>query len=61
MKLCLYKVTKSDACIRPLFANPVTFIKSWWWDRGAHLSVSAGSNQENHDSASSQDMFPRAL
>ena len=25
MKLCLYKVTKSDACIRPIFANPVTY------------------------------------
>ena len=25
MKLCLYKVTKSDACIRSLFANPVTY------------------------------------
>ena len=24
MKLCLIKVAKSDACIRPLFANPVT-------------------------------------
>ena len=25
MKLCLYKLTKSDACIRPLFANSVTY------------------------------------
>ena len=25
MKLCLIKVAKSDACIRPLFANPVTY------------------------------------
>ena len=25
MKLCLYKVTKSDARIRPLFANSVTY------------------------------------
>ena len=25
MKLCLFKVAKSDACIRPLFANPVTY------------------------------------
>ena len=25
IKLCLIKVAKSDACIRPLFANPVTF------------------------------------
>ena len=24
MKLCLFKVAKSDACIRLLFANPVT-------------------------------------
>ena len=24
MKLCLFKVAKLDACIRPLFANPVT-------------------------------------
>ena len=24
MNLCLYKVTKSDACVRPLFANPVS-------------------------------------
>ena len=26
MKLCLFKVAKSDACIRPLFANPVTYV-----------------------------------
>ena len=26
MKLCLIKVAKSDACIRPLFANPVTYL-----------------------------------
>ena len=26
MKLCLIKVAKSDVCIRPLFANPVTNI-----------------------------------
>ena len=25
MKLCLVKVGKSDACIRPLFANSVTY------------------------------------
>ena len=25
MKLCLFKVTKLDACIRPLFANSVTY------------------------------------
>ena len=24
MKLCLFKVTKSDACIRPCFANSIT-------------------------------------
>ena len=27
MKLCLVKVGKSDACIRPLFANSVTYMK----------------------------------
>ena len=27
MKLCLIKVAKLDACIRPLFANTVTYIK----------------------------------
>ena len=26
MKLCLFKVRKSDACIRPLFANSVTIV-----------------------------------
>ena len=26
MNSCLYKVTKSDACIRPLFANSVTYV-----------------------------------
>ena len=25
MKLCLFKVAKLDVCIRPLFANPVTY------------------------------------
>ena len=25
MKLCLYKVTQSNPCIRPLFANSVTY------------------------------------
>ena len=25
MKLCLFKVAKSDVCIRSLFANPVTY------------------------------------
>ena len=25
MKLCLIKGAKSEACIRPLFANPVTY------------------------------------
>ena len=27
MKLCLIKVAKSDACIRLLFANPVTYVE----------------------------------
>ena len=26
IKLCLYKVTKLDACIRPLYTNPVTYL-----------------------------------
>ena len=26
MKLCLYKITKSDAHIRPFFANSVTYV-----------------------------------
>ena len=26
MKLCLVKVGKSDACIRPLFTNSVTYM-----------------------------------
>ena len=27
LKLCFIEVAKSDACTRPLFANPVTYIK----------------------------------
>ena len=27
MKLCLYKVTKSDACKRPFFVNSVTYFE----------------------------------
>ena len=26
MKLCLFKVAKSDVCMKPLFANPVTYV-----------------------------------
>ena len=28
MKLCLIKVAKLEACIRPLFANPVTYVNA---------------------------------
>ena len=50
MKLYLFKVTKSDACIRPLFANSVAFLviqhtllyHGWWnhtlWTRTQQLS-----------------------
>ena len=33
MKLCLFKVGKSDACIRPLFANLVTYSCSTYISR----------------------------
>jgi len=33
MELHYFKVAKSDVCIRPLFANPVTYcIKSYFWE-----------------------------
>ena len=49
MKLCLFKVAKLDACIRPLFANPVTFIdiaiiEAYHIEMGQHCDVSMYRN-----------------
>ena len=50
MKLCLVKVGKSDACIRPLFANSVTYTRLAELHTVTHWAINGDATKTSYAS-----------